>query len=321
MTIENLQDENEQAPIPQTIEDIEFDLVTEDDPEFETALSVINTNGEKSPEELVEDAKKEVVRTSWWLQEYWLKKGMPKEQITVQADNLTIEMYNYGQALSPSQLEEARRVIATLSQASIPNQNSRKYVAINDTDEMNDQNGENKRGYAFPASRMVALYPRAVSPEPHRIADTSSFAGTLAHEFGHIYLSVGGDFWNEWRKSFGWETLPDNQVDWKKPAPKSYATNQSERCITDYAQFSPDEDICESLSAVVNNPAVLDPERRAFIMERWFKDEPVKKEVATDRKVAGQIKMPRVPDKIKYKAKVMGFRVGTITKGPSTQTE
>src|ERR1035437_10414357 len=68
MTIENLQDENEQAPIPQTIEDIEFDLVTEDDPEFETALSVINTNGEKSTDELVEDAKKEVVRTSWWLQ-------------------------------------------------------------------------------------------------------------------------------------------------------------------------------------------------------------------------------------------------------------
>lgn len=311
MRIENSHSPVEQPKKLQTVEDVQFDLVAEGDPDFETALTVININGTQTEQELDEAAKKDTIRTSWWLQEYWLKKGMPKEQITVRADNLTVEVYNYGQALSPSQLEEAKRVIATLSQASIPNQNSRiEYVVINDTDEMNDQNGENKRGYAFSASRMVALYPRAVSPEPHRIANTSSFAGTLAHEFGHIYLSAGGDFWNEWRKRFGWETLPDDQVDREKPAIKSYTTNQPERCITGYAQFSPDEDICESLSAVVNNPAVLDPERRDFIMERWFKEKPVEKEVATDRKVAGQIKMPRVPNKIKYKAKIMGFRVG-----------
>ncbi len=322
MRIETPQSPIEQPAKLQSIEDIQFELVVEGDPDFETAVSVINENGEQPEDKLRDAAKREVVRINWWLQEQWASKGLPKEQVSIKVANLAIEIYNYGQELSTSQIEEAKRVIAMLSQASIPEQDSRiKYVAINDTDEMNDQNGENKRGYAFPASKMVALYPRAVSPEPHRIPDISSFAGTLVHEIGHIYSRADFDFLQEWQKRFGWEVLPNEQVDWQKPISKIYATNQPHRCITDYAQFSPDEDICESLSAVVNNPTVLDPERRAFIEERWFKQKPTEVEVSSERKVGTHIQMPKVADKIKYKTRIAEFTMGTIKKDPSIQTE
>lgn len=312
MSVEKPQVDIEQATKLQTIEDIEFEFVTESDPDFETALSIVNTNGKESPEELREKAKKEIVRTGWWLQEQWLAKGIPKEQFTIEAGNLNIELYNYGQDMSFSQIEEARRIIAVLSQSSIPEQNSKiKYITISDRDELNDQDGEDKRGYTFSATRMFSLYPRALSSEPHRIPDTSSLAGTLAHEFGHIYISADGDFRKEWARTFGWQDLPDDQVDRQKPAPKKYVTKEPERCVTDYAQFSPDEDICESLSAVVNNPTVLDTEKLAFIRERWLKEEEVKIEASAERKIEADIKMPRVPDKVKYKAKVMTFTFGT----------
>ena len=314
MTIENPQNSIERSLKLQTIDDIKFELVGEDDPDFEKSLTVINTNGKRSERELLEDAEKVIIEQNWWLQEYWQKRGVPREQISVKTDNLVLELYNYGQELNPSQAEDLKRVIGALSRASIPEQNKRiKYIAITNQDELNDQNGENKRGYAFPSSKMVALYPRAVSPEPHRIPNTSSFAGTLAHEFGHIYLSADSDFWNDWRRNFGWKTLPDDQVDWSKAAPKRYSTNQPERCITDYALFSPDEDICESLSAVVNNPEVLDTERRVFVRERWLKEVESKEvEVDLEKKVGNDIQLPKVPDTVKYRAKVMNFSFGAI---------
>jgi hypothetical protein len=286
----------------QTIEDVQFSLITEEDPDFETAITVNNYNGKKTPQELEKEAKNEIISTHWWLQEEWATKGAPKEQVSIKIDNLNIEMFNYGQELNPSQLEETKKILIKLSQASIPDQNSRvKYVAINDKDEMNANNGENKRGYAFRNSKMVALYPRAMSPEPHRIPDTSSFAGTLAHEFGHMYTKLGDQFVAEWMEKFGWEILPEDKIDYSAPSVKIFTTDKLDRCITDYAQFSPEEDICESLSAVINNPAVLDAEKRAFIEERWFKEEPIEKEIIIDKKTSKDIKMPRVPDKIKYK--------------------
>ncbi len=311
MGLENPQNNLEQFPKIQTIDDIDFELVEEGDPDFESAVSVVNTNGKKTPEELLAEAKKEVVRVNWWLQDKWIEKGIPNEQVTLVAGDLTIELYNYGQELTPSQLEEAKRIVATLSQASVPDQNSLiKYVTINDTDELNDQNGENKRGYAFTASKMLSLYPRAVSAEPHRIPETSGFAGTLAHEFGHFYLYADDNFLSEWKDKFGWRKLSNEEVDWSKHAPKTYATDQAERCVTDYAQFSPDEDICESLAAAVNNPAVLDQEKLAFIKEHWFKEgEMGAVETSLERKTAMGIQMPQVPDKIKYKAKIKKFEV------------
>ncbi|OGM96319.1 MAG: hypothetical protein A3B86_04215 [Candidatus Yanofskybacteria bacterium RIFCSPHIGHO2_02_FULL_38_22b] len=191
MTIENPQNNTEQLPQLQTIDDIEFELITEGDPDFDDAISVVNTNGKKTEQELLDDAKKEIIRRSWWLQDQWRAKGLPQEQVSIRAEGLDIELYNYGQQLSPAQLEDLKRVITTLSQVSISDQNSKiRYIAINNKDELNDQNGEDKRGYAFPASKMVALYPRAVSVEPHRISNTSGLAGTVAHEFGHIYISA-----------------------------------------------------------------------------------------------------------------------------------
>jgi len=57
----------------------------------------------------------------------------------------------------------------------------------------------------------------------------------------------------------------------------------------------------------------LDKERLDFIKERWFKEaKPIEKEAAIGRKVSKDIQMPKVPDKVKYKTRVMKFSVGTI---------
>lgn len=288
----------------QTIEDVQFSLITEEDPDFDNALTIKNHSGIKKPEDLETEAKEKIINSNWWLMEEWALKGLPKEQISIKIDDLSIELYNYGKELTPSQIDEAKMILSKFAQVSIPDQKSKvKYIAISDKDELNENNDEDKRGFAFRDSKMIALYPRAMSPEPHRIPNTSSFAGTLAHEFGHIYAESNDEFTNAWMKKFGWKVLPGTEeaVSVSKQIKEMFKTEEPERCITDYAKLSPNEDICESLSAIINNPAVLDKERRDFIMEQWFQKKLAEKEVAIDKKTSGDIKMPRVPDKIKYK--------------------
>lgn len=288
----------------QTIEDVQFYLITEEDPDFANALTIKNHSGVKKPEDLEKEARKKIIDSNWWLMKEWAIKGLPKEQISIKIDDLSIELYNYGKELTPSQMDETKMILSKLAQVSIPDQKSKvRYIAISDKDELNVNNDEDKRGYAFRDSKMIALYPRAMSPEPHRIPNTSSFAGTLGHEFGHIYAEVNDEFTNAWMKKFGWKALPGTEeiVSTSKQFKEMFAVEEPGRCITDYAQLSPNEDICESLSAVINNPAVLDKERRDFIMEQWFQEKLVEKEVVIDKKTSGDIKMPRVPEKIKYR--------------------
>src|SRR3990167_10287176 len=91
MTIENPQNNTEQLPQLQTIDDIEFELITEGDPDFDDAISVVNTNGKKTEQELLDDAKKEIIRRSWWLQDQWRAKGLPQEQVSIRAEGLDID--------------------------------------------------------------------------------------------------------------------------------------------------------------------------------------------------------------------------------------
>lgn len=295
-------------PKIQNIGDITFEVVKEGDPDFATTISVLNTNGEQSEQELLEKAKKEVVRVNWWLQDRWQEKGLPKEQVSIRIDNYSVEFYNYGPELSSTQVQELQKTVEVLAQ--IPGK-AVKYIVIDDKQAFNDQNEEDGRGYAYPAQSMVVLYPRAMSAEPHRIPNTSGFAGTLTHEFGHI-LPEGSGLWDEWRKRFGWKILDD--IDYSRPAPKSYVTDQEDRCVTDYAKFSPDEDISESLVAAVHNPSVLDAERLEFLREKWLGDVKVvpADQVSLTRKTGTAVKMPEAPKVIKYKTRVSTFKVGTI---------
>lgn len=308
MTKEHPQNSLEQIPKLQTIEDISFEEAKEGDPDFDTAIRVINTNGQKSGEELLEAAKKEVVRLNWWLQEYWQGKGMPKEQFSIHADALNCDLFNYGQPLQPEQAEEIRKLLGTISQIPSERLKDVRYIVIDNQDRPNDQNGEDMRGYAFTNEKMIVLYPRALSAEPHRIANTSGLAGTLVHEVGHILQD--GAFVEEWKKRFNWKELEESQI--VRGLVRTQDNEQPERLVTDYAKFSPAEDICESFSAAVNNPDVLDPERLAFIRERWLRASEQETNISLAKK--DTVEPPQAPSQIKYKIKVSSFSIGKVVK-------
>ncbi len=286
----------------QTVDDLSFEVVQEGDVDFNTALRILNINGEQSEQELLEKAKEEIKRKYWWLQERWQRKGVPREQISIRIGDYSVELYNYGQELTLTQMEELQNIMAVLAQ--IPGKEV-KYVVIDNEQAFNDQNQEDGRGYAYPTQSMIALYPRAMSGEPHRIPNTSGFIGTLVHEYAHVLPE--GNFWNDWRVQFGWKPL--SEIDYSKSAPKSYSTDQESRCVTDYAKFSPDEDICESLVAAVNNPTTLDDERLQFIQDRWLKDiRPLSPdEISIARKSKEEVVLPKIPETVKYKIRASTF--------------
>src|SRR3990167_7760711 len=40
----------------------------------------------------------------WWMAEYWSRKGLPKEQLTIKTGNEEINLYNWDQRFSPRQI-------------------------------------------------------------------------------------------------------------------------------------------------------------------------------------------------------------------------
>ncbi len=294
----------------QTVDDLDFQLVQPGEPDFDTAIEIYQTKGEASPESMTQKAKEEFKRSKWWLQEYWQEKGIPKEQITIRAGAISAELYNYGSELRPDQVAELEKIMTTLGAIPLPDQlQSVKYILLDNKTKINPNNDEEQRGNAFRSQGMLALYPRAMSDESHRIPNTTSFAGTLVHEYGHP-LQQEGDFLDMWTKTFGWKLKPYEEVDWSKEVPKRYTSDQLDRCVSDYAKISPDEDICESLVAAVNNPDALDPERLKFIQDRWLKN--VNPESAPQASLTirsgNDVELPRTQDVIKYKVKVSKFK-------------
>lgn len=286
---------------PQSLEDLTFNKVEQGDPDFDTALRISHT-GDKTEEQLLEAAKQDTRRTNWWLQEEWQKKGIPKEQYSIEANGFAVELYNYGQVLTPEQMAEINRVVAVISQIPLPDRLKRgRYIAINSESKFNDKDGEDMSGYSHYESNMIELFPRAVSSEPHRIPETTRLAGTVAHEFGHILQDT--DFVQEWKKRFGWEELEQTQQ--VRSIVKTHETKFPERCVSDYAKFSPEEDICESLAAAINNPKVLDPGKLAFIQERWLNN--VRPDIQATTLKKDKVELPKVPNPVKYKVRVSKF--------------
>lgn len=295
---------------PQSLEDLTFNKVEEGDPDFDTALRISHT-GDKTEEQLLKAAKQETRRTNWWLQEEWQKKGIPKEQYSIEANGFTIELYNYGQVLTPEQIKEINRVVGVISQIPLPDKLKRgRYIAINSEGKFNDKDGEDMSGYSHYETNMIELFPRAVSSEPHRIPGTNRLAGTLVHEFGHVLQDT--DFVQEWKKRFGWKELEQTQQ--VRSIVKTHETEFPERCVSDYAKFSPEEDICESLAAAVNNPKALDPEKLVFIQERWLNN--VRPDIQATALKKQKVELPKILNPVKYKVSVgkFEFTAGKVVK-------
>jgi hypothetical protein len=295
---------------PQSLDDLTFNRVEEGDPDFDSALRVSHA-GDKTEDQLLEAARKETSRLNWWLQEEWQRKGVPKEQYGIVANEIGFDLYNYGQELTPEQILEINRLLAVISQIPLPERVKRgRYIVINNEGKFNDKDGEDMSGYSHFASDMIELFPRAVSSENHRIPDATRLAGTVVHEFGHALQDT--DFVQEWKRRFRW-----NELDKAQPVRgivKTHETEFPERCVSEYAKFSPEEDICDSFAAAVNNPDALDPEKLAFIQDRWLKD--VSPDIQATASKMERVELPKVTSPVKYKVKVNKFQFtsGTVVK-------
>lgn len=301
----------------ENIDNLTFQAVDNTDPGYETAMKIINPKSGLTDPELKRKAWEEVRRTTWWLDEYWQTKGDPKEQLSIQVGGQNIELYNFGVELTPEQTAELQGIMVKFNRSAIRGKlTGLQYILIDDNPKIDPKTNEPRRGSAFNEMSAIALYPRAVSNEPHRVPNVSNFAGTLSHEVGHILADTA--FVEKWKRKFGWEELPDDEVKVIGDLRVTKRCAQPERLISSYAGFSPEEDICESLVAAINNPQALDPERLVFLQESWLADSPESggQQVTIAKKTGTEIQLPKSKQPIKYKV-VAGkiFTMGKIVSG------
>ncbi len=300
----NVDESQKERPVLKSINDIVFELALDGDSQDEEVLQILSSR-KLSEDEIIKKAQEEVKRKSWWLEDYWQEKGIPIEQFIIKINGVGFEVYNYGEKLTEAQVHEMNRTLDILSQTE---GQKPRYVLIDNKNTLNIQNNEDERGYAKRIQNAIILRPRAMSNEPHRIPNTSSLVGTLIHEFGH-FLQQNPQLQNEWIKRFGWKILSSEEM--RSRYPKQFETQQESRCVTDYAKFSQDEDICESLVAAIRQPEILDKEKLDFIIDKFLNGKLPNIESAKEfeRKSSEEVTMPLTPEKIKYRIKETKFRI------------
>ena len=288
----------------QKIENLDFQLTESEDVDSGEAVKVINFGNKLTAQELEQQAREQILGSCWWLREYWQAKGDPKEQFSVKIFGQTVELYNYCNELTSEQIGEMQRVFEKFSDGSVKEEmRNLRYILIENAEKLDPKTGEYFRGVALVREKAFVLYPRAVLGEKFRIAGVSGFAGTFVHEMGHILVSQDTKFMSDWKEEFDWKNLPDEEVEYLDGHMISQRNERPERLITGYANFSSEEDICDSLSGAINNPSELDKERLAFIEDRWLKhsEELGAREVQVTRKAGADIRLPILKQPIKYK--------------------
>lgn len=260
----------------------------------------VKVNADTPISEVEKKVKDKLVKQNWWLQEYWSKKNVPKEQITIKIPDGNFEVFNFGESLKQRHFDELGNIVKIFSQ--INNGKffeSIKYVLIDDIQKPNPHTGEEMCGYGPVEEKAVKIYPNGIKFKSHRIPTASNFTGTLIHEFSH---TIDNEFKNEWIKEFGW-----TQLDKPKPSPggsyQYYEVKNPKNCVSDYAKFSPDEDICESMAAYLTQYENLDPERREFIKSWISINDTEDSSVSMTRKTNSEIELPRVKEPVIYEKK------------------
>lgn len=301
----------------ENIDNLTFQVVDNMDPDYDTAIKITNPKSELTAPELERRAREETKQNNWWLNEYWQAKGDPKEQLNIQVGGQNIELYNFGAELTPEQTAELQGIMAKFNRSAVRGKlKGLQYILIDDNPKIDPKTNEPRRGYAYNEMNAIGLYPRAVSNEPHRVPNVSSFAGTLSHEVGHILADTA--FVEKWKRRFGWEELPDDEVKVVGDLTVTKRNTQPERLISSYAGFTPEEDICESLVAAINNPQALDPERLVFLQESWLAGSPEsgEQQVTITKKTGTEIQLPKSKQPIKYKVVASKiFVMGKIVSG------
>ena len=158
--------------------------------------------------------------------------GQPGEQLVLDIKGNPISIYNWYKKLSDEQkktIEDVLVQFVDITQGSILNKVH--YIFIENQDFLNPLSSEEKRNGGTDNINSIILYPNAFIVKSHRVSGVSSLEGTLIHELSH---GLTGVIHNEWIEEFG-KTVEDNAY------------------ITPYAKIETDEDICETMVAVLKN--------------------------------------------------------------------
>lgn len=254
---------------------------------------------------VIEAVKKSLIETNWWLNTEWEQKGLPKEQVEFVGGNNNVTLYNYGNALKDRHLQEIAKVLGIFSGIKDGKAfENFRYLLINDEQPINSKSGLPENGYAYGVYKAIRLNPSALVAVPNRVTSTvSNLEGTLAHELAHhlVNINTTGDVVTLplWKKVGSWRAL---SIEERKVFPGGLMQyeicDEPERCVTDYARFEPEEDLCESMVAFLFDPKKLDPERLKFLREH-LPYNPNESKIWTASLVpTDQIKLPLLPSEI-----------------------
>ena len=211
-----------------------------------------------------------------------------------------IELFNFNKVLETKEIEEIKQALNYYRNlASDINFEFPKYIMLAKTEKQNSQSHEPFYGWNDFNSKAIVVAPRAINLLPYRVEEISSLKGTIIHELGHNIESQNS-ISSKWKEKFGWESINDEEFKtWpkEKQEARSYGmeTKFPQRCITEYAQVNPAEDICESIVGYIANAPDLDLEKKEFI-RRFFDNKNKEVSISKNEKVI----IPKLSNKIKY---------------------
>lgn len=298
--------ESEQAPVrPESVNDLPLIEVTDGEEGYEIARAVAEKPGETQGE-LEGRLREQLARENWWLQEYWRNKEI-QEQIAIKLGDTEVSIYNFGAILDAEQvhsIEKALLSFANLSQGEVFKKIHS--ILIDDIQKTNPRTGQDMNGYAG-RDKGIKLYPKVLEPAEHRVSGVSNLEGTVIHELSH---NIDIDIINKWRKEMGWK---DREVPEELPGGAySYEyTEEPEKCVTEYARVSAEEDFCDSMVAALRSPEMLDPVRLAFIRKELLQEQEatVPEGSEIERRLGNQVIFPKL-GAVRYKRKRPGtFRM------------
>jgi hypothetical protein len=282
----------------QTIDDISFKEVSEGDGKYEDAIQIYSNTNQALEEQAYESLKEK----NWALQEYWQKKGAPTEEILIKNSNgLSLNLYNFGKELSSQQEKEIIDAINKMAYL-VPKEEQSKvrYILIDNEQATNPNDNSAQNGASASKTNSIILYPQALKNISHRVEGVSNLTGTVIHELSHGYLEKL--ILEAWKKEFEWKhsdvdiILPSGNMQFE-------TTSHPENCVTEYAKYSPKEDIVESMVAALENPDLLDSKRLEFITKQIIGNKKPETTIPTEKLTGKNITLPRITDDVFYKVK------------------
>lgn len=283
-------------------------LLTRANPKDLDLLEVL-VYSDDPPEKGIEYARDEIQRTRWWLQDHWLEKGLPHEQIEMTDGSHNVTIYNYFRKLSTRQLATISRVLGVFSAIKggvIFDQ--LRYILIDDTKEIYSKTGKPRNGLARSDWGTIVLYPDGLSDQPSELSDNITRAEwTMTHECSHFLEEIKrddqGSFIEGWKRVGNWRMNSQGRI-LSGGAVSIWETDEPQRCINERAQADFQEDLAESNTARIFAPEKLDSQKEDYLQQWAPLNREEQSKCNTTKIPAGYIRLPNTPAEFKIKVRI-----------------